>query len=104
TREDVAAAPVNPPPIPITQNPASTHASWSARPFRHDTATCLELSGCRLRYHCAMTRTVYLGQPPADMLRVAEATKEGYEAALATVKQGALCRDVAGSWTNTISK
>jgi Xaa-Pro aminopeptidase len=51
-----------------------------------------------------MSRTVYLGKPPADMLRVAEATKEGYEAALATVKPGALCRDVSSSWTKTIGK
>ena len=104
TREYGGDAPANPPSILSAENAATPHASWSDRPFRHDTATCLELSGCRLRYHCAMSRTVYLGQPPADMLRVAEATKEGYEAALATVKQGALCRDVAASWTNTISK
>src|SRR6266702_4574347 len=97
-------APANPPSILSAENASTPHASWSDRPFRPDTATCLELSGCRLRYHCAMSRTVYLGKPPADMLRVAEATKEGYEAALATVKPGALCRDVAASWTKTISK
>jgi Xaa-Pro aminopeptidase len=104
TKEYGGDAPANPPSILSAENAATPHAAWSDVPFRRDTATCLELSGCRRRYHCAMSRTVYLGKPPADMLRVAEATKEGYEAALATVKPGALCRDVAASWTRTIGK
>ena len=104
TKDYGGDAPANPPSILSAENAATPHASWSDAPFRPDTATCLELSGCRHRYHCAMSRTVYLGKPPADMLRVADATKEGYEAALATVKPGALCRDVAASWTRTISK
>ena len=104
TKEFGGDAPANPPSILSAENAATPHASWSDQPFRRDTATCLELSGCRLRYHCAMSRTVYLGKPPADMLRVAEATKEGMTAALATVKPGALCLDVERAWRDTITR
>ncbi|HVC77071.1 MAG TPA: Xaa-Pro peptidase family protein [Candidatus Micrarchaeaceae archaeon] len=104
TKEFGGDAPANPPSILSAENAATPHASWSDRPFLRDTATCLELSGCRLRYHCAMSRTVYLGQPPDDMKRLAAATAEGMQAALATVKPGALCQDIAAAWQQTINR
>jgi ectoine hydrolase len=104
TEEFGGDAPANPPSILSAENAATPHASWSDRPFRNDTATCLELSGCRLRYHCAMSRTVYLGKPPDEMKRLAAATAEGMEAALATVKPGALCQDIAAAWQQTINR
>ncbi len=83
---------------------ATPHSSWSDRPFSAGTATCLELCGCRLRYHCAMPRTVYLGEPHDDIRRLADVTKEGLDAALAVVRPGALCRDVHAAWQATISR
>ena len=104
TSEFGGDAPANPPSILSAENAATPHASWSDAPFRRDTATCLELSGCRRRYHCAMSRTVYLGTPPDEMRRVAEATAAGMAAALATVKPGALCQDVELAWRQTINR
>jgi len=104
TNEFGGDAPANPPSILSAENAATPHASWSDKPFRSDTATCLELSGCRLRYHCAMSRTVYLGKPPDEMNRLAAATAEGMQAALATVKPGALCQDIASAWQQTINR
>lgn len=97
-------APANPPSILSGDNAATPHAAWSDRRFQRDTATCLELSGCRLRYHCAMSRTVWLGRPPDQMQRLAAATVEGMQAALATVKPGACCQDVELAWRETIRK
>ncbi len=104
TEEFGGDAPANPPSILSAEKAATPHSSWSDQPFRPDTATCLELSGCRLHYHCAMSRTVYLGKPPDDMKRLATATAEGMAAALAEVKPGALCQDVAIAWRRTISR
>jgi len=104
TKEFGGDAPANPPSILSAENAATPHASWSDKPFRRDTATCLELSGCRLRYHCAMSRTVYLGKPPDEMKRLAAATAEGMQAALATVKPGALCQDIWSAWQQTINR
>jgi ectoine hydrolase len=104
TKEFGGDAPANPPSILSAENAATPHASWTDQPFREDTATCLELSGCRLRYHCAMSRTVYLGKPPDEMNRLAAATAEGMQAALATVKPGALCQDIAAAWQQTINR
>src|SRR5438067_2714922 len=104
TKEFGGDAPANPPSILSAENAATPHASWSDAPFKRDTATCLELSGCRRRYHCAMSRTVYLGKPPDEMRRVADATAEGMAAALATVKPGVLCQDVELAWRKTINR
>jgi ectoine hydrolase len=97
-------APANPPSILSGDNAATPHAAWSDRPFRAQTATCLELSGCRHRYHSAMSRTVWLGRPPDDVRRLAAATFEGMEAALAAVKPGALCQDVEQAWRTAIGR
>src|SRR5438093_11619352 len=51
-----------------------------------------------------MSRTVYLGQPPNDMQRVAAATGDGMAAALAPVKPGALCQDVELAWRQTSNR
>jgi Xaa-Pro dipeptidase len=104
TRDFGGQAPANPPSILSGDNAATPHAAWSDRPFREGTATCLELSGCRLHYHCGISRTVWLGRPPEDMERLTSATNEGMEAALASVRPGARCQDVERAWRETISR
>jgi Xaa-Pro dipeptidase len=96
--------PANPPAILSGEKAGTPHSAWSDQPFRADTATCLELSGCRHRYHSAMSRTIYLGTPPQKMLDLAEATGEGLEDALATVRPGVVCEDVEAAWRRTIAK
>src|SRR5205807_2739805 len=85
-------------------NAATPQATSSDARSKRDTATCLELSRGRRRYHCAMSRTVSLGKPPDQMRRVADATAEGMAAALATVKPGVLCQDVELAWRKTINR
>jgi ectoine hydrolase len=104
TPEYGGAAPATYPAILSGENAATPHAVWTDEPFRADTATCLELSGCRLRYHCAMSRTVYLGKPPDEMLRLADATRDGLQAALATVRPGIRCEEVEAAWRDTIGR
>jgi len=58
----------------------------------------------RLRYHVALSRTVYLGQAPDEVRRLADVTKEGLDAALATVRPGAQCQDVEAAWRETIGR
>jgi ectoine hydrolase len=97
-------APALYPAILSGEKAGTPHSSWSDQPFRAGTATCLELSGCRLRYHCAMSRTVYLGEPPEDMRRLAGVTRQGMEAALAAVRPGAECQEVAAAWNQVIGR
>lgn len=97
-------APAAFPAILSGEKAGTPHSAWSDQPFRADTATCLELSGCRHRYHCAMSRTVYLGSPPDGMRRLADVTREGLEAALGVVRPGAQCQEVEAAWRETIGR
>jgi ectoine hydrolase len=97
-------APAAFPAILSGEKAGTPHSAWSDQAFREDTATCLELSGCRRRYHCAMSRTVYLGNPPDSIRRVADVTREGLEAALGAVRPGVRCQDVEAAWRETIGR
>jgi Xaa-Pro dipeptidase len=97
-------APAAFPAILSGEKAGTPHSSWSDAPFRADTATCLELSGCRLRYHCAMSRTVYLGTPPDEIKRLAEVVREGMSDALAAVGPGRQCQEVEAAWRQTIGR
>ncbi len=96
--------PANPPTILSGPNSGTPHASWSDSPFEAGSTTCLELSGCRFRYHAAMSRTVYLGTPPPRLQSLADAVAEGMEAALAEVRPGAICQDVEAGWRTAITR
>lgn len=91
--------------IPITPNIAtgrqtdSPHLTWSDAPFKSDTPVNLELAGCRHRYHAALSRSYYLGRPPASLTDVANVVTDGYLAALDELRPGRRCSDVATAWT-----
>lgn len=104
TAEFGGDAPALFPAILSGQKAGTPHSAWSDQPFRQGTATCLELSGCRLRYHCAMSRTVYLGSAPDEIRRLADVVFEGMQAALATVRPGMRCHDLHAAWQETIGR
>jgi len=66
----------------ITSGPRTMigHATWQGRQVQANECVFLEVGGCLRRYHTAMMRTVYLGQPSEQMLeaetKVLLATRE----------------------------
>lgn len=74
---------------------STPHLSWTDQPYRVGQHVNLELGGFRYRYAGAIMRTVSLGPPSDRLKRIHAANMEGMEAALATVKPGALCGEVA---------
>ncbi|MEX2519853.1 MAG: M24 family metallopeptidase, partial [Paracoccaceae bacterium] len=49
-----------------------------------------------MRYHCPVSRTYFLGDPPADIMRAEEAVIEALDACITAAKPGETCEDVAG--------
>ncbi|WP_353024409.1 Xaa-Pro peptidase family protein [Mesorhizobium sp. M1403] len=80
------------------------HAPWSDRIISQNTPVNIETSGCRRRYHAPISRTIYLGTPPDSYIRLADAVTEGIEAALAAVRPGVTCSDVAQTFQQTIAR
>jgi Xaa-Pro dipeptidase len=64
------------------------HATWSPKPLAPDEVVFLEVPGCLHRYHAAMTRAAYLGQPPDRLLRAVETNTDALRQAKAAIRPG----------------
>ncbi len=74
---------------------SAAHLTWNDRPLTRGEASYFEVSGCHRRYHCPVSRSYFLGAPPADIRRAEAAILRAIDDALATAKSGAACEDVA---------
>ena len=92
------------PMLPTGVETSTPHITWRDGPYRTGEATILELAGCRLRYHCPMARTLFLGKPPQRIRDVAEVVVEGLSEALDAARPGVTCEDVEAAWRSAIAR
>jgi ectoine hydrolase len=78
------------------------HLTWDDRPFKRDEITFFELTGCYRRYHCPLSRTVYLGAMPDKYRRAEEAVLAATEAAFVKARPGDTCDEVAAAFFGTL--
>lgn len=79
------------------------HLTWDDQPFRADEITFFELCGTYRRYHCPLSRTVYLGRDMPGKYRAAEqAVLAASERALEKARPGSTCEDVAIAFFDTL--
>jgi Xaa-Pro aminopeptidase len=90
--------------MPTGETTTCPHVTWRDRPFESNGASVVEISGVRHHYHAPLTRTVYLGTPPDEMLRAADVIVQGIDEALSSARAGALARDVHAAWNGVINK
>jgi ectoine hydrolase len=90
--------------VPSGADASAAHLTWDERPFRKDEGTFFEIAGCHRRYHCPLSRTIYLGRPPQKFLDVEKAVIEGIAAALEAARPGNLCEDVEAAWRKVIAR
>ena len=83
---------------------SAPHLTWDDRPMRAGEGTFFELAGCHKRYHCPLSRTVFLGKPSQQFLDAEKATLEGMEAGLAVAKPGKTCEDIANAFFAVLKK
>jgi ectoine hydrolase len=84
--------------LPSGAEASAPHLTWDDRPMRSGEATFFEIAGARHRYHCPLSRTVYLGTPPQFYRDAEKATLEGMEAGLEMARAGNTCEDVANAF------
>ncbi|MER8402980.1 Xaa-Pro peptidase family protein [Mesorhizobium sp. M1348] len=83
---------------------ATPHIRWAEDVFRDGSQVNLEFSGVRHGYTSGLMRTLSIGKPSEQLRRVHEGEVAGLEAALAAVKPGATCADVASAFNKTLKK
>lgn len=92
------------PMLPTGVGTTTPHLTWNSEPFKKGEATILELAGCRMRYHCPMSRTVHLGPPPKRMAEIAEVAVEALNTAVESMRPGVTCEDVHAAWNWVVSR
>ncbi|WP_175720893.1 ectoine hydrolase DoeA [Burkholderia anthina] len=84
--------------LPTGADAAAPHLTWDDSVFARGAGTFFEIAGCYRRYHCPLSRTVYLGKPPKHFIEGERAVVAGIEAGLAAAKPGNACEDIANAF------
>jgi ectoine hydrolase len=90
------------PMLPSGADATAPHLPWDDRPFKRGEGTFFEIGGCYRRYHCPLSRTLYLGKPPQKYLDAEKAVLDATEAGLAKARPGNTCEDVAIAFFETL--
>jgi ectoine hydrolase len=93
--------------VPLTpsgKDASAAHLTWDDRPMRPGEGTYFEIAGCYRRYHAPLSRTLYLGEPPAALLKAQDAVLEGLDAGLAAAVPGNTCGQVAEAFFAVLRK
>jgi len=90
--------------LPSGADASAPHLTWDDKPMRAGEGTFFEIAGVHRRYHCPLSRTVFLGKPPRDILEAEKAVLEGIHKGLATARPGATCEEVAKTFFAVLAK
>ena len=90
--------------LPSGVEAAAPHLTWDDEPLRAGVGTFFEIAGCYRRYHCPLSRTIFLGRPPQAFLDIEKAVLEGMEEALDVARPGNLCEDVANTFLGVLGR
>ncbi len=84
--------------LPSGADAAAPHLTWDDRPLKSGEGTFFEIAGVHHRYHCPLSRTLYLGQPTKTFINAEQAILEGMEAGLEKARVGFTCEDIANAF------
>ena len=90
--------------LPSGSDAAAPHLTWDDRPMQAGEGTFFEIAGVYRRYHCPLSRTVFLGRPPAHFREAEKAVLEGMDAGLAVAKAGNRCEDIANAFFAVLNR
>lgn len=90
--------------LPSGQDAAAPHLTWDDRPLKAGEGTFFEVAGVCHRYHCPLSRTLFLGKPTQTFLDAEKAVLEGMEAGLEAARAGNLCEDIANAFFGVLKK
>jgi Xaa-Pro dipeptidase len=90
--------------MPSAERTSTAHLTFDPdRRYQKTDVVLLELSGARHRYHAPLSRTVYLGDPPQDLLKTADGVVKGLQETLTFIKPGVTAEEVEERWRHAIA-
>jgi len=82
----------------------SPHLTWDDQAMRSGEGTFFEIAGAYHRYHCPLSRTIFLGEPTKTFLNAEQAILEGMNAGLEKARAGNKCEDIAHAFFKVLKK
>ena len=90
--------------MPSGEDASAAHLTWNDKPMKKGEGTFFEIAGCYKRYHAPMSRTIFLGKPPAEILEAEKAIVEGIEAGINAARPGNTAGEVAQAFYDVLGK
>ena len=90
--------------IQVGEGTSTPHLTWTDDPIPDYGLIVMELGNARRHYHTPLTRTVHLGQPPEEIVRLADVIVEGGDTAIAAAKPGVTCGEVEEIWQAVLKR
>jgi len=90
--------------LPSGEDASASHLTWNDLPMKSGEGTFFEIAGVYRRYHCPLSRTIFLGKPSQAFLDAEMAVLEGLEAGLEQAKPGNACEDIAAAFFTVLQK
>ena len=90
--------------LPSGPDAAAPHLTWDDAPMRAGEGTFFEIAGAVHRYHCPLSRTIFLGKPTQTFLDAEQAVLEGMAAGLEQARAGRVCEDIANAFFKVLRK
>ncbi len=90
--------------MPSNERTSAAHLGWNPdREYAEGDIILLELCGVRYRYHCPLSRTVYIGDPPKELKEIADVVIDGIAKTLDFVRPGVTAEEIEAKWREAIS-
>lgn len=70
------------------------HATWMHRTVRQGDSVFLEVGGCKRRYHAALMRTCYVGEPDTVVRDAFEVVLEAFDTAASAIRPGVTAGEI----------
>ncbi len=85
--------------MPSAERTSTAHLTFDPdRKYQKGDVVLLELAGSRYRYHAPLSRTVYLGDAPDDLKKVADVVVNGLNGTLDFIRPGVTAEEVEAKW------
>jgi ectoine hydrolase len=90
--------------IQVGEGTSTPHLTWTDEALPDTGLVVMELGAARRHYNAPLTRTLHLGRPPENMMRLAATIIEGGDAALSAAKPGMTCSEVESIWQTILRR
>ena len=90
--------------IQVNEGTSTPHLTWTDEPLPDNGLVVMEIGAARRHYHAPLTRTMHIGKPSDEVMRLADVILEGGDRALEAAKPGVTCEEVEAIWQSVLKR